>query len=272
MTLVTGSFSTMDTDIARTSLASCTTLLIGAKLGGCVHWLCTCLHKHTMPPDVPFFQALLTFSPVSGELPETEHLIGFFVNVLALHIKIQKNMNFQEVLQDVRKTVLDAYAHQEIPFEMVIDQVTLTREDLNIPLIRVLFVLQNFSTDAREKLPGITIESLRSEKPLARFDLTLFLQEGPEGIGGSVVYRTALFREQTIASLVRRLQLLLESAVARPDIPVEKIEMLTVEEKAEQKNEKEERSRDALMLLRRRKRKAIDASELSSEISERRSR
>jgi len=129
-------------------------------------------------------------------------------------------------------------------------------------------VLQNVSSDARETLPGITIEPLRSEKLPARFDLTLFLQEGPEGIGGSVIYRAALFREQTIASLVRRLQLLLENAVARPNIPVNELEILTTEEKAEQKKEKEERFRTNRKLLRSRKSQTIDISELSSEVPE----
>jgi non-ribosomal peptide synthetase component F len=192
---------------------------------------------------------------------ETEGLIGFFVNLLALRMDVRGAASFREVVQQVRAMVLEAYTHQELPFDRVVEQLQIERRDEQTPLVQVLFVLQN-TPRSLEKLPGITIEPIQAESPTARFDLAFFLYEGAEGLSGHVVYRATLFKEQTIAVLVHRLKVLLRDAVVKPDTSVDDLEISTDEEKTEQANYKEELYRVNRKHLQSSKSKSIDVSEL----------
>jgi non-ribosomal peptide synthetase component F len=192
---------------------------------------------------------------------ETEELIGFFVNLLALRTHVQGASSFRTILQQVRVMVLEAYTHQELPFELVVEHLQAERKGMQTPLVQVLFVLQNTPKSAWW-LPDINVETIESVNTAARFDLALFLQDEPDCIRGSLVYRTDIFREQTILTWIRRFEVLLQSIVANPEVPVDALEILTEEEKTMRMSEEEKPYRMYKHRLRNRKREALDVSTL----------
>jgi amino acid adenylation domain-containing protein len=163
---------------------------------------------------------------------ETEGLIGFFVNLVALRTRLQGSSSFRAVIQQVRGMVLDVYAHQELPFELVVEHVQVERKEYQTPIVQVLCVMQN-TPKSTFSLPDIELEVINREDASARFDLALFLQEEMQGIRGAVVYRAGLFKEQTIAAWMRQFEVLLQSIVAKPDMPIDMLEISTDEQKAE---------------------------------------
>jgi non-ribosomal peptide synthetase component F len=170
---------------------------------------------------------------------ETEQMIGFFVNLLALRARISPQATFRKTVRRVCTTVLDAYTHQELPFEKLVDALQLERNPHQTPLVNVLFVLQNIPQKLPE-VPGWTVSPVGVETHMAKFDLALFLTEGAQEIRGFVNYRADLFEPEKIARLCRHFETLLESIVISPDIPLERLEMFTEEEK-------EQKSRDEMV-------------------------
>jgi non-ribosomal peptide synthetase component F len=153
---------------------------------------------------------------------ETEGLIGFFVNLLALRLQLDGQPLFQEVLQHVRTMVLNAYAHQDLPFDYLVEQLHLERSDGLTPLINVLFVLQNVpETPTETHMPELTVSLVGDTATQhAKFDAAFFLIEGPTGLRGTVNYNTDLFEERTIALLVQRYEVLLRNILAHPEYPI----------------------------------------------------
>jgi non-ribosomal peptide synthetase component F len=137
----------------------------------------------------------------------------------------------------VTTTVLEAYAHQDLPFEQLVDALRLERKIGQIPLVSVLFVLQNMPQQA-PNFPGLTVISNELEIPNAKFDLALVLTERDQEINGYVDYRADLFDPHTITTLIQHFTVLLQSIVTSPDIPIEQLEMLSKEEN-EQRLKKE---------------------------------
>jgi aspartate racemase len=166
---------------------------------------------------------------------ETEHLIGFFVNLLALRTRITSQALFREVLLQVREVVLNAYAHQDVPFDLLVEKMHLERSGGTTPLVNVLFVLQNIpNKETVIELPGLTVHTFGAPVKLgAKFDLALFLSEGAEGLTGVINYSTELFDQSTIAALARQYEMLLRSALAHADVPIDDLDLLSEEEKAQ---------------------------------------
>ncbi len=192
---------------------------------------------------------------------ETEGLIGFFVNLLVLRADLQGAPSFREVLRQVRTTVLDAYTYQELPFEMVVEQLQIERKNQQTPLVSTLFVMQNTPKSALT-LSDIKFEIINNEQPVAKFDLALFLQESADGIKGTAVYKTALFTELTITTLLRRLEIIARNSIARPDISIDDLNISTDEEEALQATHKKELRRSGSEKLRRGAKQALDLSAL----------
>ncbi len=193
---------------------------------------------------------------------ETEGLIGFFVNLLALRIDLQGTATFRNIVRQVRSMVLGAYAHQELPFELVVEHVQRERNEHQLPLVQALFVMQN-TPPIKEELPGITFEHIQEKHSAAKFDLAVFIHEGKQGISASVVYRTALFKEQTIATLLRRFEVLARSAVVEPETSIDGLELYSDADKAERSERERELYRVGSNSWRNRKTNAIDLSELA---------
>jgi len=184
---------------------------------------------------------------------ETEGLIGFFINVLALRTRLEGNPQFQQVLRQVREMVLAAYMHQELPFEMVVEHLRLEREEgQRTPLINVLFVMQNVPTVEGE-LPGVTVRSLNRGTGTTRFDLALFLFENLDGLRCSINYSTDLFEEATIAKMLSYYEAILRAIVAHPDAPIDSLEIQPSVEQEEM-----ERSEQRGRVARKDKLKKVD--------------
>ncbi|CCK30251.1 amino acid adenylation domain protein [Streptomyces davaonensis JCM 4913] len=175
-------------------------------------------------------------SPVAGRTDDSlEELVGFFVNTLVLRTDVSGDPSFRELLARVRAADLEAYAHQDLPFEQLVDAVGAERSMAYNPLFQVMLALDN-NADTAVELPGLRVRPRPVGTRAARFDLTVGLSErvvgdlGAEGVRGSVEYSTDLFDAATVDAFAARLLRLLGQAVARPDLPFGELEILTDEE------------------------------------------
>ncbi|MFN6517350.1 MAG: non-ribosomal peptide synthetase, partial [Nostoc sp. CreGUA01] len=170
-------------------------------------------------------------SPIANRnRTEIEGLIGFFINTLVLRTNLAGNPSFEELLKRVREVALGAYAHQDLPFELLVERLQPERDLSHTPLFQVMFVLQNAPMSALE-LPGLTLSSVESDSGTANFDLTLFIIETESGLVGSLTYSTDLFEETSIHRMVKHLQTLLEGIVTNPQQRLSQLPLLTESEK-----------------------------------------
>ncbi len=146
---------------------------------------------------------------------ETEALIGFFINTLVLRIDLTGDPTFIEVLQRVREVSLEAYAHQEMPFEKLVEELQPDRNQYHSPLFPVMFVLQNIDVGPLE-LPGLSLSIYQEENRTAKFDLLLTMCETNDGMTGFFKYNTDIFDDSTIAKMVKHFQTLIENLLADP--------------------------------------------------------
>jgi amino acid adenylation domain-containing protein len=166
-------------------------------------------------------------SPIAGRThSQTEDIIGFFVNTLVLRCQIQPQLSFVELLRQTRQTCLEAYAHQDIPFEMLVEQLQPTRSLSHSPLFQVMLVLQNNDTQELS-LPGLEITALAQDYPIAKFDLTLNVQEQNGELYCLWEYATDLFYEQTIFRMADHFEVLLTAIVDNPAQSLGQLPMLT---------------------------------------------
>ena len=161
---------------------------------------------------------------------EIEPLIGFFVNTLALRSDISGNPNFKEVLTRMRETTLDAYAHQDVPFEKIVEELQPVRSMSHTPLFQVMFDWQNASREILE-LPGLSITPLELKYAIAKFDLTLTMGETSRGMYGDFEYDARLFDEETIKIMSLKFLLLLEGIAKKPTMKISDYDILLPVEK-----------------------------------------
>ncbi|MGW5658706.1 non-ribosomal peptide synthase/polyketide synthase [Streptomyces sp. NPDC003758] len=151
---------------------------------------------------------------------ETQALVGFFVNTLVLRSRIEAGRSFAEFLTGVRQTVLDAFAHQDVPFERVVDEVQPVRDTSRSPLFQVMVVLQN-TPAARLDLPGLEVDDVEPDSGQAAFDLTLeFAETGTGALHGLITYNTDLFDPATAERMAGQLGTLLTAVAEDPDRPL----------------------------------------------------
>ncbi|WP_414588179.1 amino acid adenylation domain-containing protein, partial [Scytonema sp. PCC 10023] len=160
---------------------------------------------------------------------ETEELIGLFVNTLVLRSNLSGNPSFSDLLLQVREVALGAYAHQDLPFEQLVEQLQPERSLSYTPLFQVMFVLQNAPMPSLE-LADLTLSPLAIESSTAKFDLTLFLENTSAGLMGAIEYNTDLFDAVTIARMVKHYQTLLEAVVAAPQQKLSELPLLGASE------------------------------------------
>lgn len=151
---------------------------------------------------------------------ESEPLIGPFVNQLALRVAAAKSSSFREHLGRVRQTTLDAFAHQELPFEKVVEAVRPQRRANETPLFSVKFLFVNFR-DEGVSLPGLSVEIVDTPVEHSPFDFTFRLVEDGPHLRGSLSYSTALFNEQTMSELLADFQQVLRHALTQPELTLE---------------------------------------------------
>ncbi len=194
----------------------------------------TLLYRYTHQEDIA------VGSPIANRnRSEIEQLIGFFVNTLVLRTDLSGNPTFDELLGRVREVTLGAYAHQDLPFEKLVEELHPERSLGRHPLFQVMFGFQNAPMEALE-LPGLTLSPLTIDFKTTRFDLEFLLWEASEdfrslwgeqwehsqGIRGMVVYNTDLFDEATITRMLGHFKTLLESIVANPQTRIANIPLL----------------------------------------------
>jgi amino acid adenylation domain-containing protein len=148
---------------------------------------------------------------------DIEDLIGFFVNTLALRVRVPAEENFLHLLARVRDVTLGAYKHQELPFERIVEELQPERVAGSQPLFQVMFVYQNMPASSHE-LPGLTLGQVEmSDDAAVRSDIDFYLWEG-ESLRGSFIYSTELFDESTIEQMIGRLLELLEEITRAPEV------------------------------------------------------
>jgi amino acid adenylation domain-containing protein len=187
----------------------------------------TLLYRYTGQDDI------VVGSPIANRnRTEIEGLIGFFVNTLVLRTDLSGNPTFRDLLHRVRKMSLEAYDHQDLPFEKLVEELNPERDLNHSPLFQVLFALQNAPASPRE-LSGVVSTPIKLENDTTKFDLSLSMIERSDGLRGSWEYSTDLFDEATIVRINGHFCRLLEGIVANPDQSVFNLPILTEPEKHE---------------------------------------
>ncbi len=164
---------------------------------------------------------------------DVEPLIGFFVNTLVLRTRVDGRLSFMQLLAQVQATTLDAYAHQELPFEHLVDVLKPERHTSHSPLFQVMLVLQNAPQSALV-LPGLTLEAVATEQTTAKFDLTLSLAEQEGELHGSFEYNTGLFERATVQRMADHFAQLLRAIVEQPAAAVGALPLLTPAQRSQQ--------------------------------------
>src|SRR3712207_1154572 len=174
---------------------------------------------------------LVVGTPIAGrDRLETEGLIGFFINALALRTDLSGDPTFKQLLGRVREVTLGAYAHQEVPFDLVVEELQPERRLGRSPIFQVIFALQNIPRESIE-LPGLKLSSIEPENGTVEFDINFVLSEAGDGINGLLQYNTDIFDAQTIGRLLTHFEMLLAAAAADPEQPVSALPLLTEQER-----------------------------------------
>ncbi|MFC8535892.1 amino acid adenylation domain-containing protein [Streptomyces sp. NPDC057249] len=212
----------LHTGLRRLARESGTTLFMVLQAA-----VATLLHRHGAGDDIPLG------TPVAGRTDEAlEDLVGFFVNTLVLRTDLSGTPTFGELLQRVREFDLGAYAHQDVPFERLVESVNPVRARNHHPLFQTMLVLQNQDA-VRPELPGLDVEDRLVHNGLSKFDLTFAFGEEQDGGGltAGIEYATALFDRATAEALAARLLRLLEQVAADPARPLADYDLLTPDER-----------------------------------------
>ncbi|MFF0161140.1 amino acid adenylation domain-containing protein [Streptomyces sp. NPDC005263] len=164
---------------------------------------------------------------VSGRTrPELQRLIGYGINTLVMRGSWSDDPGFAELVGRTRDAVLDAFDHQEVPFARLVDELQPERDMSRTPLHQVAFTMHEQRVDAFA-LPGLTVEPYQRPEVVAKYDLTLQIEEGADGsLGGALNYATALFDPTTVRRMVGHLLRLLDEATGSPALPVSRLRIL----------------------------------------------
>src|SRR6185312_9397565 len=185
----------------------------------------TLLFRYTHQEDV------VVGTPIANRnRVETEGVVGLFVNTLVMRSNLGGDPTFRELLERVRTLALDAYAHQDLPFEKLVEELQPERSLSRMPLFQVLFALQNVPPN-QLGLPGLELQDFTLDKKSAKLDLSLYVGETATGLTLSFEYNTDLFDAETIEQLSGNFLMLLREVVANADKPISELQILTAAER-----------------------------------------
>jgi hypothetical protein len=184
----------------------------------------TLLYKYTGQEDI-----IIGTSTANRNRAEIEPLIGFFVNVLPMRTDLSGNPKFRELLRRVKKVALDGYAHHELPFEKLVEEIQPERAVKQMPLYNVSFGVQNAPRE-EIRLNGVKVRPMAAEQDGARFDLALWVMEDREGMQASWIYSKDLFEERTVARMHKHFETLLFNIIDRPDARLSALDILSTTE------------------------------------------
>jgi len=174
---------------------------------------------------------LVVGTPVANRArPETQGLVGFFANTLALRTDLSGDPGFREALRRVRDTALEAYAHEELPFERLVEALRPERDLSRTVVFQVAFAMEGAPPEPF-RLPGLVIAPVDADAGISPFDLTLRLEPRGDGLAGAFEYATALFDAATVARMAECWRVLLEGIAAAPDAPLSALPLLSPAER-----------------------------------------
>ncbi len=183
------------------------------------------LHRHTGQTD------MVVGSPIANRTRvELESLIGLLMNTLVLRADLSGNPTFRQLLARVGRVCVDAYAHQDLPFERLLEELKPERTLSHSPLFQVLMTLQS-APAAPPRLAGLDVTALPVAAETSKFDLSAYFEDRGEEIWASFQYNTDLFEASTVRWMLGHLRTLLEGAVANPDLPLSRLPVLTEAER-----------------------------------------
>jgi len=186
----------------------------------------TLLHRYSGQEDIVVGSVI-----ANRNHPGTEGLVGFFVNTLVLRTNLSGEVSFRELLRREREVALGAYAHQDLPFEKLVEVLKPGRDLSHQPLFQAVLALQN-APKAELKLEGLTVVPLSPEVTTSKFDLVFNIWEAGEGLTGSMEYNVDLFEPATVARMLTHYEKLIASIIAHPDDPIERLEIMSDAERA----------------------------------------
>ncbi len=197
------------------------------------------LRRYTDQKDI------LIGTPIAGRgRAELEPLIGFFVNMVVLRTNFDADPSFRELLRQVREAALGAYAHQEVPFERLVEEIQPERAVGRNPIFQVVFALHNTKQPTLQ-MDGASAPAGIPANPETKFDLEVYLSDGPGGVIGSFVYSPELFEPSFIERMVQHFQRLFEQAMVEPD---KELSLLSLLDEAEYRQVVEEWNQTAVAL------------------------
>ncbi|MEM1319027.1 MAG: amino acid adenylation domain-containing protein [Bacteroidota bacterium] len=184
------------------------------------------LYRYTGQED------LAVGTPIANRTqPEVEGLIGFFVNTLCLRSRVEGSQPFTMMLEQLQQTVMDAYDHQEVPFEKIVDRLVQHRDTSRSPLFQVVFLLQNDKDLPSLQLEGMSFSAETPNYTVAKYDLIFKVIETTKGLHFLVTYCSDLFAEKSIERLLQHYRLLLQSIVLDPRAPLSELSILSDQER-----------------------------------------
>jgi amino acid adenylation domain-containing protein len=209
-------------DIKKFALQEGATLFM--VLLACWQWL---LSRYSGHGDVAIGTVIANRNRV-----ETEALIGFFVNTLVLRARIDSDHTLRDLLKSVRQVTLDAYRHQDLPFEKLVEELDVHRDSSRNPLFDVMFVMQN--TPPRTlALAGLKLEEVKIETQATKLDLTLFAEEHGEELDGRLKYNANHFEAATMERMAGHWLVALERMVGDPETRIGEVSLLNGEERGQ---------------------------------------
>jgi amino acid adenylation domain-containing protein len=183
------------------------------------------LHRYSGQEDISVGTSI-----ASRQQKDLEGLIGFFVNTLALRDEVKSWATFTELLQQVKTTTLEAYEHQELPFEKVVETVVTERDMSRSPLFQVMLVLANTPESTKLKLGEVELSGMPVTNNISKFDITFFIAETPNGLSGTVEYSTDLYEAAMIEQMMDHFGVLLDSIVKAPEQKIGLLPMISDKE------------------------------------------
>jgi amino acid adenylation domain-containing protein len=184
------------------------------------------LYRYTGQDD------LLVGTPIANRnRGETEQLLGFFGNTLVLRTDLSGDPTFLDLLARVRETALGAYAHQDLPFESLVDELQPKRDMSRTPLFQIMFVFENAEASPTLALANLALSHVETTMGAAKFDLTFGVSETEQGMLVSMEYNTDLFEDATIKRMLAHYKLLVEGVIANPEQHIATLPLLTGRER-----------------------------------------
>ncbi|XLS27836.1 amino acid adenylation domain-containing protein [Flavobacteriaceae bacterium M23B6Z8] len=181
------------------------------------------LYKYTGQKDI------CVGSPIAGRHhTELENMVGFFANTLALRSDLDVSQSFTELLEMVKETTLDAYAHQDVPFEKIVDALGIEREMNRTPVFQVMFSMENVPPLSAIKMGDLVLNNMPVEQHTTQFDWNIYMEESEDdGLVFHIEYDTDLFREDTIERLGNHFKYILNSIGTNPDQSIQKLALMS---------------------------------------------